>query len=100
MPTHPDKEVSQVVVTAFSRHFCRTPWLASAFLTIQSPSTKGIAWSTACATIRDLMYIQRSFLRYIFNLQKHCPISSHLLPPKYSRSLDWMTLFLIETRDN
>src|SRR5688572_8882509 len=54
----------------------------------------------AFAAIRDLMNIQRSFLRYIINLQNHCPISSPLLPPKYSRTLDWITLFLIGTHDN
>ena len=67
---------------------------------IQSPSTKNSAWSTACETIRDLMNLQRDFLQYIIHLQKHLTISSPLLPPKYSRSSDWMTLFLIETRNN
>src|SRR5688572_20386032 len=67
---------------------------------IQSPSMKNSAWSTACETIRDPMNLQRDFLQYIIHLQKHLTISSPLLPPKYSRSSDWMTLFLIETRNN
>src|SRR5678815_3092674 len=67
---------------------------------IQSPSMKNSAWSTACETIRDPMNPQRDFLQYIIHLQKHLTISSPLLPPKYSRSSDWMTLFLIDTRNN
>ena len=63
---------------------------------IQSPSTK----NSACETISDPMNLQRDFLQYIIHLQKHLTISSPLLPPKYSRSSDWITLFLIETRNN
>src|SRR5678816_3359284 len=67
---------------------------------IQSPSSKNSAWSTACETISDPMNLQRDFLQYIIHLKKHLTISSPLLPPKYYRSSDWMTLFLIETRNN
>ena len=97
--TYQDKEVSQVALTAFSRHlwYLSETLVGLSLLTIQSPSTKSSAWSTARATIRDLMNLQRGFLRYIIHLQKHYPTSS---PRKYSRSSDWMTLFLIETRNS
>src|SRR5688572_31638128 len=100
--TYPDKEVSQVALTAFPRHL----WYLSETLVGLSFFDDSVTFDEKQRMVYSMRNNQgsdeppRDFLQYIIHLQKHLTISSPLLPPKYSRSSDWMTLFLIETRNN
>src|SRR5688572_12109323 len=102
--TYPDKEVSQVALTAFSRHL----WYLSETLVGLSLFDDSVTFDEKQRMVYSMRNNQGSDeppkrLPSIHNpptVQKHLTISSPLLPAKYSRSSDWMTLFLIETRNN
>src|SRR5688572_22041919 len=95
--TYPDKEISQVALTAFPRHL----WYLSETLVGLSFFDDSVTFDEKQRMVYSMRNNQGSDeppkrLPSIHNP----PTKAPLLPPKYSRSSDWMTIFLIETRNN